>query len=383
MNKKLIAFFSILSLFLSTPLIPANAAAKAGAKCNKAGITEVVKDKSYTCVKTGKKLVWNKGVKVVTTSATPKTREDKAFEAMRSIYVAQPVYKAPINYVLAEKVNKSYFELIRAGTEEAAKTFQKYYKPIDEIPLIMGDHEDIEWVASAMRRYGHEMDNWARNNFNRGWGTGLNNGQSTIVVYTGDQKTVDCFFCILSFGVHEYFHAITIGILGKGSTFGEVIPRWAYEGSASFFGDSIAEQMPQKGEVPDWMRKQGPKNFTRENNVKNRAPILHSLSSQQLYETFISPDIDLGNCPQTYCYTAGQFLIELLVADHGVDKYISWLKVSVNTPWRTTFEETFGTNFNQWLAEIGIPYVMQEAQKAYPKQSVHPDYKKAIVFTRS
>jgi hypothetical protein len=56
MNKKLIAFFSILSLFLSTPLIPANAAAKAGAKCNKAGITEVVKDKSYTCVKTGNKL---------------------------------------------------------------------------------------------------------------------------------------------------------------------------------------------------------------------------------------------------------------------------------------------------------------------------------------
>ncbi len=65
MNKRLIAFLSILSLFLSTPLIPANAAAKAGAKCNKAGITEVVKDKSYTCVKSGKKLAWNKGIKVV------------------------------------------------------------------------------------------------------------------------------------------------------------------------------------------------------------------------------------------------------------------------------------------------------------------------------
>ena len=65
MNKKLIAFFSILSLFLSTPIIPVNAAAKAGAKCAKAGITEVVKDKSYTCVKTGKKLVWNKGVSAV------------------------------------------------------------------------------------------------------------------------------------------------------------------------------------------------------------------------------------------------------------------------------------------------------------------------------
>lgn len=58
MNKRLIAFLSILSLSLSFTLIPANAAVKAGAKCNKAGITEVVKGKSYACVKTGKKLVW-------------------------------------------------------------------------------------------------------------------------------------------------------------------------------------------------------------------------------------------------------------------------------------------------------------------------------------
>ena len=68
MNKRVIAFLSILFLFLSTPLIPASAAAKAGAKCTKAGITEVVKDKSYTCIKTGNKLVWDKGVKVTATT---------------------------------------------------------------------------------------------------------------------------------------------------------------------------------------------------------------------------------------------------------------------------------------------------------------------------
>jgi len=58
MNKKLIAFFSVLSLFLSTPIIPVNAAAKAGAKCTKVGIKSVVKDKSYICIKSGKKLIW-------------------------------------------------------------------------------------------------------------------------------------------------------------------------------------------------------------------------------------------------------------------------------------------------------------------------------------
>ena len=69
MNKKLIAFFSILSLSLSLSQAPANAAAKAGAKCAKAGITEVVKGKTYTCIKSGKKLAWNKGV--VISAKTP------------------------------------------------------------------------------------------------------------------------------------------------------------------------------------------------------------------------------------------------------------------------------------------------------------------------
>lgn len=62
MTKKLIVFLSILSLTLSLPLIPANAAVKSGASCKTLGITSVASGKTYTCIKSGKKLVWNKGV---------------------------------------------------------------------------------------------------------------------------------------------------------------------------------------------------------------------------------------------------------------------------------------------------------------------------------
>jgi len=64
-NKRVIVFLSILSLSLSTLLIPATAAAKAGAKCTKVGSKSVVGAKTFTCIKSGKKLVWNKGIKVV------------------------------------------------------------------------------------------------------------------------------------------------------------------------------------------------------------------------------------------------------------------------------------------------------------------------------
>ena len=62
MNKRLIALLSILSLSLSLPLVPASAAVKAGSACKKAGVTSVALGKTYTCIKSGKKLVWNKGV---------------------------------------------------------------------------------------------------------------------------------------------------------------------------------------------------------------------------------------------------------------------------------------------------------------------------------
>ena len=83
MNKKLIAFLSVFTLFLSTPLTPANAAAKAGAKCAKAGNTEVVKGKSYTCIKSGKKLVWSKGV---TVSIPPITLTPTSFQDLLERY---------------------------------------------------------------------------------------------------------------------------------------------------------------------------------------------------------------------------------------------------------------------------------------------------------
>jgi len=65
MNKRLIAVLSILLFFLSIPLVPAHAAVKAGGACKKAGITSVVLGKTYTCIKSGKKLVWGSGKTIV------------------------------------------------------------------------------------------------------------------------------------------------------------------------------------------------------------------------------------------------------------------------------------------------------------------------------
>ena len=64
-NKKLIAFLSILSLFLSLPLIPVNAEIRIGGNCDKAGITAVEGGVSYTCAETSDSQPVGKSQKVV------------------------------------------------------------------------------------------------------------------------------------------------------------------------------------------------------------------------------------------------------------------------------------------------------------------------------
>jgi hypothetical protein len=71
MVKRTLSFLMVLALCVA-PLPQASAAiAKAGASCAKLKATSVVKGKKFTCIKSGKKLVWNKGVMVKATVAKP------------------------------------------------------------------------------------------------------------------------------------------------------------------------------------------------------------------------------------------------------------------------------------------------------------------------
>ena len=63
-------FISIISISL-----PAQAAIKPGTLCNKAGSTSVVGGKKFTCVKSGKKLVWDKGVLIPVAKPAPTKSE--------------------------------------------------------------------------------------------------------------------------------------------------------------------------------------------------------------------------------------------------------------------------------------------------------------------
>jgi hypothetical protein len=59
-----IALAALLVTSLLVPVSAQAATAKAGASCPKAKATQIVGSKKFTCVKSGKKLVWDKGVAI-------------------------------------------------------------------------------------------------------------------------------------------------------------------------------------------------------------------------------------------------------------------------------------------------------------------------------
>jgi hypothetical protein len=63
----------LVALIIPMVLVASNsyAAVKAGSSCSKAGIKSVSAGKTYTCVKSGKKLVWNKGVLIPVAKPAP------------------------------------------------------------------------------------------------------------------------------------------------------------------------------------------------------------------------------------------------------------------------------------------------------------------------
>ncbi len=69
--KKLLSLVTSLAMLSGFNSATAAPQAKSGAKCSKAGLTQTVANKKFTCVKSGSKLIWNKGV-VIISASTPK-----------------------------------------------------------------------------------------------------------------------------------------------------------------------------------------------------------------------------------------------------------------------------------------------------------------------
>ena len=80
------SFVALVLVALLSPISPAEAATpKAGAKCTKAGATATAAGKKFTCIKSGTKLVWNKGVAIKVASPTPTPSNSRSADDLNGL----------------------------------------------------------------------------------------------------------------------------------------------------------------------------------------------------------------------------------------------------------------------------------------------------------
>jgi hypothetical protein len=265
-------------VFISLAMLPTSAAntPKAGASCKKVGTSQTFKSIKYTCIKSGKKLVWNKGVKVSvsiplpTASPTPtvtptatSTPEAKSFIPWSTDVTAKQVSDAaqksfrdwaaaqankPTNhqFFIQDGVFPNRAKSLAAADKTGTQLFSQYFST--KSITVIGRTE--QWVVQKLNSLGGNFNSCSIN-----YVPGLDycwdaqSLQGMVVLTDASFNPSDLGRDGSSLLAHEYFHLVQYQLsnnarkhtIKDGSALAaNLFPAWFAEGTAEFAGFSIA-----------------------------------------------------------------------------------------------------------------------------------------------
>ena len=392
--------FALLLTF-ATPVQAATP--KAGAKCTKAGITATAAGKKFTCIKSGTKLVWNKGVTVKaapkvdvkpveptptptptatptpTPTATPTptpTLKDLTFsnivenvDAIAFNVFSKFETHMATNYQSSIKVNtivgpntvpvnKNSADAFRIGS----KIFQNFKQP-DEVFAIYYTFADKEWARNQIAiRAGQNVADfqigYSCPSAARCW-----DASASITL---DWKAISHFGASDPGGalstselngeiqIHEFTHSVSFFQLNpiRGNYY-NLTPDWFGEGHASFAGKlgaytSLEQYSAHRRQVHGGNRPQSDiKDYRPENILR-------------FYESF-SKAPEVSPIQRFYLYSLGWSTIEALAAIGGID---SPMNLFVETSKGLTFKQAFKKIYGiEW--EAAAPILAEVVSKQF------------------
>jgi len=354
-----VTFFSILIFILSTLIIPANAAAKAGARCTKAGAVEVLKGKTYTCVKTGKKLLWNKGI-------VQKNPKSGVNQPSQHLFVGDGAIPTSFDNLyqnflgIPSKIWNDAQSLVTAGNystnfemnfgpnsqfppssvlpvkylEKASKLWSRYKQP-SLTKTFVYKFEDLNWVQQRNRELPgswHKPEDLAgncRSPQNCGSFGGAFNGQGQLFIGIPEQNnyyvTLDFTFHNLA---HEYTHTVQYSQLNAPANV--KLPCWFAEGQPQVIGHSLGFDS-----FADYKR-------SRMIWLDDPAGLLNDYSAESILKFYsLTGGSTGGFCNQDIrprVYDIGYFTVEALAAIKGIE---STMDLLVGIGNGLSFEDSF------------------------------------------
>lgn len=373
MKKIIILVFAILTLTIS----PVNSSIqpKAGANCPKQGSTKIYKSNKFTCIKSGSKLLWNKGVSVSKPEKPSKTATTpESFKA----------WSIDINAkILSDQAQRNFISWTRERTGIPVKHDQVIQTNSNSQRVsIMKKADDLSsQLFSAYFPQGSvtvigATESWTKEELSKkGWNSSCDIPSMPGVAYclnfdrhNGYVITSDRSYDPRNPGsdggallAHEYFHLVQAN-LAKSAPSGvrtksgdndslNAIPAWFLEGTADFVGFSVAA-LSQNASY--WVGRP---------MMLSYAPPQDSINKNSIADYEIR--ICCGNDKPTYPYNIGQVATEFIVASVGFQKMLDiWIDYGKTRNFEKSFESVTGISkldfyakFDQLRTRVGLPAI--------------------------
>jgi hypothetical protein len=402
--KKLLALFTS-SVFIASLLInPAFGAVKAGATCAKAGQTSTLATKKFTCIKSGKKLIWDSGVTILRPASNPTpTPTDSAVPSITptptsiSQLETKPVSANQIDPIRIAAFNAAHSKIcgndhskihasIDKGPNFPAKTadfvtqilehdfdcfndmittdlnLKVFYLTENDdsfvnskvIPAIHpGDVEHMKWLMTEMKAGRWGAGGMAGGFVNRN----IDNSNLVMVIHTtinhlwsdDDAKLV----------THEFTHVLQHYFrdrikLENDSSWYQNVPGYFMEGGADALAFSFEAKTPEK---QDSLMKQNESDMTQGSEATAYRNVKSETEMLDFMRGIVAPK---DSVTQNIQYPLGQLISEYILGQYGLEAYLNLIRgTGTYLQFSDNLKATIGLTQDQ-LLEAAAPYVFSQ-----------------------
>jgi hypothetical protein len=367
--------------------------------------------KTYTCIKSGNKLVWSKGVSVVkpnsktppvaigdpvgaiggTPTPTPTPSGNAAnipavVKAALNSFAEFPKSKeAPqeISFVFGPNADQETSDMIVKNANATMGLFVDFYQESKAYPIFYGSNEDLEWVIAQWAKFGYTEQTignefqYAVNNLRTrsvppNFFVGSENRfPQTPMILLGSKAAISKLTS--PWRQIVVIHHVIHGIQGRiTSNKDGLLGCWGREGAAELYGGLVAQRtlQAQNFDYVQFRRNQMGEWIKTKPNID-----LRKLDDAQWFQTLKVLE-GKGNERAIYCddeagnlaYNVGALLYEKLVGEFGHQQVMSWwYEMRSTSDWKVAFEKAFKIGVDDWYRSSAVPYLKQEYRDWVPQ----------------
>jgi hypothetical protein len=352
-------------------------APKVGAVCAPAGKTQMVGTKKYTCVKSGKKLVWGKPVTVSSPKPTPteaplarptlenlnaKAVYDFSRAAVTEAMLKNGTSSLVVKYLVGANVASETVDQVKPDLQKAINLWGTTFAASDQFTVIWYVQQDLEWAATTYKAESGNPVEWSNINASCtlmfcGNATATKARNGTFVFEQG--MTLDRNGWNRATAGHEFTHLAQNKLAGQNLY---KMPLWVIEGGAQFYGEATGyypfdtAKSLRRGMHGQFARDGGSAvsvNFP----FKSLKGIMAAGNASETIRLMKVVEFGTWDSSKTgLAYLLGSYASEVLVSVYGHDKFVELFKsFETSTDWEANFQKVYGISTTSFYEKL-TPY---------------------------